>query len=371
VTAPGARDNPPRDGWRGREALTLPVDRGGSHRAYDWCHSPDGLGFGEHHGDITMSITLAKYVKKHRRKLEDYEHEYRRTRQGHARLFTSAGIASLTVGQFEEFLSSTRWRSLARNKRRITTRGGMKSLRACLTTLLHDSGKPLSVRLDLLRPADSPPPLPYFGKGVITAILHTVRPTRYGVWNATSEKVATALGILPKFERGSSFGHRYLIVNDVFADAAKSLGVTLSVLDSLWWDILSDWKRGTKIRSGLPSRGDEEYEEGVPQQHLRLERSRSNTLVRDAKRLWTSGGKTSPRCEVCLKSMEDTYGNLARGFIEAHHRTPFAQVRGPIMRRIKDLAPVCPNCHRMLHRRGGRSIRGLQELMTPGAGDNP
>jgi len=54
-------------------------------------------------------------------------------------------------------------------------------------------------------------------------------------------------------------------------------------------------------------------------------------------------------CEVCSTEMENVYGEHGRGFIEVHHRVPLAQT-GERHVSIADLALVCPNCHRMLHR---------------------
>jgi len=43
------------------------------------------------------------------------------------------------------------------------------------------------------------------------------------------------------------------------------------------------------------------------------------------------------------------YGDLGAGFLEAHHILPLAAI-GPAITRLADLAVVCSNCHRMLHR---------------------
>lgn len=57
------------------------------------------------------------------------------------------------------------------------------------------------------------------------------------------------------------------------------------------------------------------------------------------------------RCQVCELSFEEAYGEIGRGFIEVHHLVPVSS-RGGVYEvdPIRDLIPVCPNCHRMLHR---------------------
>ena len=54
-------------------------------------------------------------------------------------------------------------------------------------------------------------------------------------------------------------------------------------------------------------------------------------------------------CEVCGFDFAATYGELGEGFIECHHKLPLATA-GTRTTQIGDLALVCPNCHRMLHR---------------------
>lgn len=72
------------------------------------------------------------------------------------------------------------------------------------------------------------------------------------------------------------------------------------------------------------------------------------------------------RCEVCTFDFALRFPVLGNGFMECHHKIPINQ---GIERetRIQDLALVCANCHRMLHRRHeGRflSIKELQNLRT-------
>jgi 5-methylcytosine-specific restriction enzyme A len=58
------------------------------------------------------------------------------------------------------------------------------------------------------------------------------------------------------------------------------------------------------------------------------------------------------RCAACDLSFEDRYGSLGAGFIHVHHLRPLAAKGTPeSVNPTKDLAPVCPNCHAMLHRK--------------------
>jgi len=56
-----------------------------------------------------------------------------------------------------------------------------------------------------------------------------------------------------------------------------------------------------------------------------------------------------PACEVCSFDFGRTYGPLGEGYIEVHHRLPL-HASGPTLTKLSDLALLCANCHRMIHR---------------------
>lgn len=56
------------------------------------------------------------------------------------------------------------------------------------------------------------------------------------------------------------------------------------------------------------------------------------------------------RCEACNFDFEATYGERGRDFIECHHRNPLS-VAGRSKTSHRDLALLCSNCHRMIHRK--------------------
>lgn len=68
-------------------------------------------------------------------------------------------------------------------------------------------------------------------------------------------------------------------------------------------------------------------------------------------------------CSVCGFSFEEAFGDLGRKYIEVHHLKQVADVGGEyIINPIKDLRPVCANCHRMLHKR--RPALSIEELKS-------
>ena len=99
-------------------------------------------------------------------------------------------------------------------------------------------------------------------------------------------------------------------------------------------------------------------------QHLRRERDpklRSAKLT-DAKRR----GQVIA-CEVCSFDFGKVYGLRGEDYIECHHRIPL-HVSGPTRTRLEDLAMLCSNCHRMIHRSTPwLTVEDLQALLMTAA----
>lgn len=57
-------------------------------------------------------------------------------------------------------------------------------------------------------------------------------------------------------------------------------------------------------------------------------------------------------CFICGIDFEKFYGELGKGYIHVHHLVALSEIGAEYqIDPIKDLRPVCPNCHAMLHRR--------------------
>lgn len=57
-------------------------------------------------------------------------------------------------------------------------------------------------------------------------------------------------------------------------------------------------------------------------------------------------------CNICTLDFESKYGVLGQGFIHVHHLNLLSSKKETYsLDPLKDLIPVCPNCHSMLHRR--------------------
>jgi len=56
------------------------------------------------------------------------------------------------------------------------------------------------------------------------------------------------------------------------------------------------------------------------------------------------------KCQVCGLDLIEVYGVVAEGFIHVHHIEKLADGGEKVIDPIKDLIPVCPNCHGIMHR---------------------
>lgn len=80
--------------------------------------------------------------------------------------------------------------------------------------------------------------------------------------------------------------------------------------------------------------------------HLR--RERNPTLANEKRRLaMTTNGL---KCEACSSYSGLMYPGLAPAIWEVHHRVPLTEMEAPTKTFMKDLAVLCPNCHRAIHR---------------------
>ena len=67
-------------------------------------------------------------------------------------------------------------------------------------------------------------------------------------------------------------------------------------------------------------------------------------------------------CEVCGFNFGKVYGERGDGFIECHHTKPVSELEPGGRTNLADLALVCSNCHRMIHRR--RPWLSVEELSS-------
>ncbi len=103
-------------------------------------------------------------------------------------------------------------------------------------------------------------------------------------------------------------------------------------------------------------------------------KSRDQSIVREKKK---GSGYV---CECCNFDFRQTYGEIGDQYIECHHIKPLANIKGGEKVGLKDLAVLCSNCHRMIHKllagdkekyqpnNYAQSIKDLRTMMKKTAG---
>ena len=139
--------------------------------------------------------------------------------------------------------------------------------------------------------------------------------------------------------------------------------------DAKLWSAVSTWADPQidsvpkVVLSDLEAESDEAEErvalgrEGAVKAIVSNRRERSPTLRAAALRIH------GYRCQVCDFSFEDAYGEWGAGFAEVHHMQELNQAgdAGVETNPETDLAVLCSNCHRMVHRKPKRALT-LEEL---------
>jgi len=111
-------------------------------------------------------------------------------------------------------------------------------------------------------------------------------------------------------------------------------------------------------------------EEGAQEERTIKDRKRSDKLKRFAIEKHKAENNGKLPCVGCGFDFEDKYGERGEGFIEIHHKEVIhdKDIKGSRQKldeALKDVEPVCSNCHKMIHRRRGEmlSIKELKEII--------
>jgi predicted HNH restriction endonuclease len=104
----------------------------------------------------------------------------------------------------------------------------------------------------------------------------------------------------------------------------------------------------------------EEYSEGKESFRMHRFRERNSKLVKEAKKIFKSKFEEL-YCEACGINFEQIYGERGKDFIEAHHTKPISEMKLGEKTKIEDIAMLCSNCHRMIHK---KPLITVEELKT-------
>lgn len=188
-------------------------------------------------------------------------------------------------------------------------------------------------------------------------------------WNGQPEKKAkyikVAFDVLidPGKDTSSMIALETLVEDPKLSDQhwrAQSSGISIFApvaahLESLWQNRL-DYLNSKALRTSVDRKT---YYEGKAYEIVSKRYERNPEARRQCLRAH------GHRCSVCSFDFQETYGELGKGFIQVHHLTPIHSANGEYqIDPERDLVPVCPNCHAMLHRQSPPlRIEELQRIL--------
>jgi 5-methylcytosine-specific restriction protein A len=164
--------------------------------------------------------------------------------------------------------------------------------------------------------------------------------------NGVAMKLGNFTAVDPSYDgQGLERGGR--LERTVWADFAEAPSQLKAAAEAIHDGLQSP---DAQLPLGFTEEGEEEeFPEGRILTRLHLARERSAQVVRRKKdAVLAASGRLA--CECCGFDFDARYGVLGRGFAECHHLLPLAELREARRTRLTDLAIVCANCHRMLHR---------------------
>lgn len=131
------------------------------------------------------------------------------------------------------------------------------------------------------------------------------------------------------------------------------------------WQVLADYL-GIEIK--MPARGEIIYPDDILKNTEKtlfegaFKRVSVNSYERDAIARkecidYYTGSDGKICCQICGFDFGDFYGSEYNNLIHVHHIVPLSQIKKTYkVNPQKDLLPVCPNCHMVLHSKVGESI---------------
>lgn len=156
-----------------------------------------------------------------------------------------------------------------------------------------------------------------------------------------------------KYKDGTFFYGKF---DPASPDKLKSIDLIVHRAAAFFRDVLEHQRQQRNINGS-----DEEVypRENRKVVRLHLVRERSSALATECKI------RDRYRCQVCGKTFEEVYGDIGKGFAEAHHIVPLHRLGKTVESFPKDLITVCSNCHRMLHKMPSKSgdIQKLKRLI--------
>ncbi|WP_246247840.1 HNH endonuclease [Micromonospora maritima] len=185
-----------------------------------------------------------------------------------------------------------------------------------------------------------------------------MRPPGFRNPAGVERKTGDLVSRLPRTGRKHTNGnHLDKKVVQAFLDQPDEMRAKAEVIAT----VLREWPGEPEVIPDVDLEGYAGKEGGVfLRAHLRRERDPS---LKPRKIAQAKKDGAAIACEVCGFDFSRTYGERGHDYIECHHRVPL-HVTGPVDTALPDLALLCSNCHRMIHRSAPwLTVEDLRELV--------
>lgn len=107
----------------------------------------------------------------------------------------------------------------------------------------------------------------------------------------------------------------------------------------------------------------EEYPEGKRAYRTHRIIERNQKVIKEAKKQFALKHDGRLFCEACKFDFTKVYGDRGKDFIEGHHKKLVSQMKAAEKTKVEDIAMLCSNCHRMIHKKPLLSVDKLAELI--------
>ena len=159
---------------------------------------------------------------------------------------------------------------------------------------------------------------------------------------------------------------RVFIGTEVFSEALSKVEAANDPLYSPFFNVNGHFKQLSTIQAPRPAVESQERDEasGDMMEGGRRQTT-SNVYERNTAARKRCIDYHKPICKVCDFDFAAVYGPLAAGFIHVHHLKALSEIGKQYkVSPIKDLVPVCPNCHAVIHLGGNnRKTEDVKELI--------
>jgi predicted HNH restriction endonuclease len=106
-----------------------------------------------------------------------------------------------------------------------------------------------------------------------------------------------------------------------------------------------------------------EYPEGRIAYRQHKIRERDPRVAKEAKKRFKEKNNGNIFCEACGFNFKLIYGQRGSDFIESHHKRPISSMNMNEATKVKDIALLCSNCHKMIHKSPMITVEALAKAI--------